>query len=315
MIFRHLALTVQRTFAGFDKTASHQPPLPAPLQPVFLIGAPRTGSTLLFQALAQQLKIAYVSNLMALLPRLMVRLCRVYPHIASNYKAPLLPGEFGYVRGLLAPNEAGGIMRHWFDTELGPDHDRKVSDTVAAITNAVDAPLFIKNQANTLRSEHLLRIFPGARFIHLRRSPLYTAQSLILVRRRLFGDDRHWWSVAPPGYESVLAEDPFYQVLWQNMKLDTIAAEICSHCPEHCCRIDYETFCEDPQAALDSLRKRLHLEGREEAPRLPGMQRSESRRLSPSDWERLVQIHETHFAGADTSTMLNTQADTPLRET
>lgn len=74
---RIIALKLQSLFQGHSRQVyniSENLAIPSDDHPVFIVGAPRTGSTLIFQDLIQHFRIAYISNLMALLPKYIVPL-------------------------------------------------------------------------------------------------------------------------------------------------------------------------------------------------------------------------------------------------
>ncbi|WP_295886984.1 sulfotransferase [uncultured Thiohalocapsa sp.] len=298
-LLRSVALAAQRRFAGFDPwicEALHVD-IPSQLQPVFLVGAPRTGSTLLFQLLAQHYRLTYISNLMALAPRYMVRLSLRWPGLCSGYRGGLRESRFGYLPGLLSPNEAGRLMRDWFDGDNYPTTADMVRATVAALAGIADGPLVLKNQTNTLRLDNIRHVFSDARMLHLRRDMRFTAQSLILARRRLLGSAEHWWSVAPPGYESVLDREPLYQVLWQVEQLEELGLLACLAKPDASLVVDYDRLCIEPARTLERIAAKFELAARDTSP--PALQPAEVAKLPAAEWDRLIDIHREHFAASE----------------
>jgi len=73
---RKYLLEIQGLFSGFDSLAKKNTAedLPEELNPIFIVGAPRSGSTLLFQLLIRHTKLIYISNLMALFPNQMIKI-------------------------------------------------------------------------------------------------------------------------------------------------------------------------------------------------------------------------------------------------
>lgn len=298
-LLRSMMLSVQRKLAGFDPEVcrSSGVDMPGRLEPVFLVGAPRTGSTLLFQLLVRHYRLAYISNLVALAPRYMIRLSRRWPGLCSGYRGALRESRFGYVPGLSAPNEAGQLMKEWFGAGANREHDDRVRGTVAALAGIADGALLVKNQTNTLRVDSIRRIFPSARLLHLRRDMRFTAQSLILARRRLFGSAEPWWSVWPPGYEGVLDQEPLYQVLWQVEQLEELALAACLARPGASLVIDYGRLCTEPADTLERVATKFHLRPRDTSP--PTLQPAEAVKLPAAEWDRLTDIHRAHFAESE----------------
>jgi len=295
---RPIALLIQSLLRGFDNRAARyiDVELPRGCEPIFLIGAPRTGSTLLFQLLLRQFRVAYISNVMAAAPRFMVRICSLSQRVCTGFDGELRNSEFGFLPGLWAPNEAGQIMRDWFGESADDAGTPRVRAMMTAIADAAQAPLVLKNLSNTLRLTRIKRTFPAARLLLLRRDPRWTAQSLLLARRRLLGDERGWWSVAPPDYQSVIRREPVYQVLWQADRLEQIALDACLAAPQRAAVVDYEYLCAHPGQTMIGLGQRFELAATGAPP--PSLSASTARRLTSREWDELNAVYTEHFAVA-----------------
>jgi hypothetical protein len=247
--------------------------------------------------LTQHYRLTYISNLMALAPRYMVRLSLRWPGLCTGQLGGLCDSTCGYLPGLTAPNEAGQVMRDWFEEQGDSMHATMVRATVAALAEIANGPLVFKNQTNTVRLDHIRRIFPDVRLLHLRRDMRFTAQSLILARRRVLGSSECWWSVAPPGYEAVLDQEPLYQVLWQIDQLDELALANCLSRPKASIVIDYERLCTEPTTTLERIAARFELSPRNSLP--PTLQPVVAVKLPAAEWDRLIGIHREHFAASE----------------
>ncbi|MDZ7735376.1 MAG: sulfotransferase [Gammaproteobacteria bacterium] len=291
--FRNIALAFQNRFMGFDPVLNTLDTVDiSNQQPIFLIGAPRSGSTAFIQAAYRCLQLSYISNLMALLPRCMVRITRIYPNAATGYKGHIMPGEFGYIPGLFSPNEAGEIMRFWFDGDRTESEFVKINLTINVITAITGNPVFLKNQTNTLRAQKIKEILPGCRFLYLYRDPIYTAQSILLARRKLGNNDMEWWSVKPPGYEKILQRDIYYQVVWQVLQLNSLCERVISNSGEHGLTIRYEHFCAEPVTIMKNLASRFSLDLRQDHPSSLNLSSANSIKLSDAEWAKLRNAHE-----------------------
>jgi hypothetical protein len=201
-------------------------------------------------------------------------------------------------------------MRHWLDSPPSAEHDRLVRSTAAALSEAASAPLLIKNLANTLRLERLFALFPNARLILIRRDLRMTAQSLLFVRRRLFGSDHRWWSIEPPGIEHVRCRDPLFQVLWQADTAEQIAIEACLRRPKQCAIIDYDGLCHRGDQVLSKLADRLALSPTGAEPFSEKVRASRSQRLSEAEWQHLDALYSQHFAQSE---LERAERSAPLR--
>lgn len=295
---RRVALLIQRQLSGFDNAAA--PYIGAKhvdvRAPIFLIGAPRTGSTLLFQLVVRQFRVAYISNVMAAAPRFMVRICRLSRQACAGFTGQVRNSQFGFVPGLWGPNEAGQLMRHWFGEAANDADIPLVRAMVAAIAESADAPLLLKNQANTLRLGRIRQTFPSARLVLVRRDLRWTAQSLLLARRKLLGDDQRWWSVAPPGHEAVSGRKPLFQVLWQADRLEQLALDACLATPQLAAVVDYDDLCTQPTERLLNFGQRFDLSPTFSPP--PALSRSARQQLSQREWDELNEVYASHFAAS-----------------
>jgi hypothetical protein len=290
--FRTLALSIQKQFNDYDgtmkrlgdETTLREKP------PIFIVGSPRTGSTLLYQVLLSQFRLSYISNIMALMPAHMLKMARLYPKVATGFVGAYKENNYGYVPGLTSPNEAGKILKKWFE-DLAQDeqHRQDIRQTVSTVTKLTDAVFLMKNQRRlTINLPLLQSTFPEARYIITHRDPRYVAQSMLLARREVMGDDTLWWNVQPDGYEATLDKSPLYQVLWQVMTLQEMShIALQTHDNERMMVIDYEVLCTQPEAVLQQLQEKFSLEWHQQREQLPELRASRRVKLTDGEWEEL----------------------------
>jgi len=187
---------------------------PSRHQPIFIIGAPRSGSTILYQALTNHLDVLYIDNLACgWYEALFFGLWRSHRRFGD---APhdVFVSELGstVASGKHAPSECGSFWYRWLDRENHfVDHDdvteRMVSGIrreINAAMNYFDKPILIKNLNAGQRLRLLAKCFPGARFIHIQRELEDNVRSLHVARQALGIRKGQWWSVRPKGYEALL---------------------------------------------------------------------------------------------------------------
>lgn len=299
--FRTTAVTIQRLLnhydsainRNYDDVLTHHPP-------IFIVGSPRTGSTLLYQLLLSQFQMSYISNAMALMPMHMVKLAKLYPNAATGFVGAYKENKYGYVAGLFSPNEAGKIIRKWFADIEQNQHQAEVRQTVRALSAITNAPFILKNQRRlTINLPILLETFPEARFIITDRDARFAAQSMLIARRDFTGDDGTWWNAKPDGYESVLDRDPIYQVLWQVLRLQEIARTTLQPLMDNgqVIIVRYEDLCADPKATFSTIKNHFSLSWRDEPEALQPLKVSKRIRLTDEEWQKM----ETYYK--DLSTM------------
>src|SRR5688572_20935868 len=82
--------------------------------PVFIVGPPRSGSTLLYDALAESMQFSYFSNLTAefyAVPVIGAYLSRALPDRRQSRSHEI---SYGHVPGLKSPSECGKFWYRWF---------------------------------------------------------------------------------------------------------------------------------------------------------------------------------------------------------
>lgn len=243
-ILKATALKIQSLFDGFDKIAKSEP-LPFSEKhhyPIFILGAPRSGSTLLYQLLLRCFDTAYISNLMALVPRQLLTIARTFRYCQSMRS--IKSSHFGYVNGLFSPSEAGAIQKLWFEKKMSYDEIVWIRNTFVMLSRIYHGPVIIKNLFNTLRLDQIRSMIPEARFIHIKRDPLFNAQSLLLARNKINGSKIKWWSIKPEGYENIINQEPEFQVLWQIKETERLIGDFFKKQKPDRFEITYEDLCE-----------------------------------------------------------------------
>jgi LPS sulfotransferase NodH len=269
------------------------------VQPIFIVGAPRTGSTLLFELLISTYRMSYVTNFSALFfktPAFAIKLqnrLRLCHQFSGR-------SEYGYVPGLAAPSEAGVLFKRWFGNgdEIQPSAGdllpaERVRATVAAISETMGGPFISKNLNNSLRVGRIHSVFPDAVYLFMRRDPVYTAQSIIVARRRLFDDDRQWFSVKPPNYRELADLEPFAQVVSQIKSIeDGIRTMFDKRQIVNRFEIEYEALCGNWERVLEQTAESCRHAGvrlgrRKQSP-VVSLKKSQRQLLNDIEWKKLI---------------------------
>jgi hypothetical protein len=181
---------------------------PRTLAPIFLIGAPRSGTSLLYKCLALHPDLAYISNYNERLPRWesVSLLNRVPERLPAARRAVWFGGDGAnaYVYNgrrplvhklLPMPTEGESLFARCGLPESAPPDDLPTPAAVAALRETFarvrrfggGQRLLCKRIANNLRLPLLVEAFPDATFVHLTRDGRAVATSLRKV---------NWW----PGF-------------------------------------------------------------------------------------------------------------------
>lgn len=236
--------------------------------PIFVLGAPRSGTTLLHQLLVEGLEVGWLANAHAVNPddisrierRDRPRAARTPTAWASNYGATTESWE---------PNEAEGF---WYRFVPRRPHELAPQDVsrgqVAAVRAAVrefaascGAPVVFKNVYNSLRIPLLAAALPEARYVLIERELETNARSLLAGRVK-HGDPQAWFSAEPAGADAVRSSSPGAQVTWQVRRMNDVArARLGELAPEQSYAVSYEQLCRDPRGVLAAIHAWLRESG------------------------------------------------------
>jgi len=244
---------------------------------VLVVGAPRSGTTLLVQWLGATGLFGVPSNVMARFsasPGLAARVQSVLFDAELRYgdqlddlaARPSFESDLGKTRGALAPNEFFFFWRRHLDrSDLAPLGDAvvdgvdwgRVRAELAAIESGLGRPVATKGLMLQYDLPRIAAHLPEALFVFVRREPFFNAQSLLAARERFHGDRAAWYSTRPPGSDALDERTPFEQVAGQvHLDRRAIEAGMAQLAPERAITIDYEDFCADTTGLWSALRER-----------------------------------------------------------
>lgn len=269
-VSRAILHTFNQGLAKIDPCLNREPKNP-PLPPIFIVGSPRSGTTLTYQLILQLIVSAYFSkpmeyiygggNLYALLFRKF--LGRPRPNFSSNY---------GAIEGFLGPTEHHGFWRQWVPDSPNEEHkwdsqnltsDRieRLRNSVNSISSIFDKPLIIKCLYLDLNVSELQRIFPGSKYIYVKRNPVDVCAS-IFKKRSVMNNPQEWWSVRIPGYKNLYGFPLWKQVVHQVYTIEReIERDIASMDSGRSFVIQYDELCQQPGRVLGNIETWLKPDG------------------------------------------------------
>lgn len=235
---------------------------PTDCRPIFIIGPPRSGTTVLYQTLVNCLEVGYFSNLHALvygMPTLVERCVDSRTYLdAADYRSDL-----GRTRGWHAPSECGEFWYRFYRRRFTPSADdsttpralNRLARVMRRMTSIRNRPFLIKNVYCSLRLPTLDLAFPGALYLVVRRDEIETGHSLLSARRDRFGRYDLWFSVKPPDVEELADLPPHEQVIEQARSIyRLIDGERMRLGRDRFLDIEYERFCENPEQTVERIR-------------------------------------------------------------
>lgn len=270
--------------------------------PVFILGAPRTGSTAFYQAVINAFRLGYFCNLVndtfASRPTVGVAV-----QVAVGRVPVAMHSRFGKTEGLWQPSEASSILQRWFGgrqpsqlhaVDPLPGAETHMRRCFMAAERLLEAPLVVKNAWNCFRAHALAEVFPEARFIWIRRDLLPAALSDLEARYLTKGRADEWNSATPANVAELRRLPPAAQVVENQYEFNLAIETGLTRLPPGRWRaIWYEHFCEDAQRTMNELADLFAVSS---PGRVGSVQRDPARRyrLSPEEIEgvrRYVQAH------------------------
>jgi hypothetical protein len=274
---------------------------------LFIVGAPRSGTTLLYQLAVRHLRLAYVDNAAArfwMAPT--VGLLHPFrPRAGAERSRVSLSSVLGSSEGPHGPHEFSYFWQHWMGfrptDELSPDElsavdweglDRKL----AAVAGVFRAPLIVKSiNFVDYHVSWLAARGPRYRFVWIERDPLFVVQSILESRRLRYGDESAWWSIRPADVDAWRGAAPIEQVCHQVSHVRTSLRRAFEALPmDRRLVLQYADLVADPGTALARVAELAGVEAPAsgEIPLRPQQSRDRWRRTE-ADRERVARLLET----------------------
>ncbi len=300
----------------YDRSAQSVPIV----RPIFIVGCHRSGTTVLYETLAQHPELVYLTNASSFTPRTPILSNRLFSMIKTGENQGVerfakdglkitydTPSEGIRIWELYAPD--GGdycLDEHYSNPEM--EHYLKV--TIQKHLKYLNGSRFInKNPDNSVRIRYLNKLFPDAYFVHILRDGRAVCNSLLKFRQaatEFFGaEHRHatggvkvkaWAEI-----ERYWRSDPLYSagLIWKEV-IETLERDRTYIAPERYLEVRYEDFVGDPMTYLRRISEFCQLSWngpveskfRSETTRLQLGERNEAwrKRLGPEELQRLLAV-------------------------
>jgi hypothetical protein len=235
---------------------------------VYMVGAPRSGTTVLSQIVCRYLPVGYINNLISrfwLRPSVGIRMSTAILGAESRREISF-QSLHGTTRGLSDVHEFGYFWRHWLRLDHAPTHHltpemlagvdraglkRALENEILASFQSVFA---MKNVICGFHAEFLTGIHPKSLFVNITRDPHAAAASILKVRKERYGSYEAWWSLKPSTYPfPVPPDDAAAEVAMQVMECRREFAEEFARPGVHSLSLTYEDLCAEPLRAIEAI--------------------------------------------------------------
>ena len=240
------------------------------ISPVFIVGLPRSGTTLLYQLLLNHFDWVYLPVSLEYFYHLPITAYKIQRLLFPQPKEFDYQSDYGIFKpqGLMfrpwSPTEGDQVWQRWFPERPTHYHRGDLSTTaidemrsmIAGLMTLSGKPFLNKNPKHSVRLLSLSKVFPQALFIVINRQSLYVAQSLYIARIRERpkpdpNDD--WWGTRPREYIHLKDADPMLQAVGQTKALELELEAQLQLCSSHYITLDYQEVCQNPSQVLHQI--------------------------------------------------------------
>jgi hypothetical protein len=243
--------------------ADHSDAAPSPPL-LFIVGSPRSGTTLTFQCLTHYFDVIYPSHLAALFPLTPAFGLWLSGLAYGNRPHRAFHSLHGYSLGdsLLGPDEWETLFRKFVIPRLeetspaiaslaGLPH---VGRIVGYMRRVSDKPLVLKVPLAVLHINPLARLLPTSMFLHIERSPLDTARSIYRAKRLEGKPADAMWYIRPPLLRDCEFPTEAHQIAAQVREIDRLTKESFSLLDSSRKQsVRYESLCHSPAAEVERI--------------------------------------------------------------
>lgn len=238
------------------------------LPPIFILGLPRGGTTLVYQCLCHCFDLSYtpaITNTFPFAPAFSTWWAlRKGLSYESDFKS-----QYGQTSNSKAPGEST-VWNIYLDIdrfyhrvdELSPWKAGSLKKFVGRIERIGPGPFINKNLRNNQRFNLLAELFPLSVFIIVLREPRHVAYSLLRGRIENFGRPDKWFSIKPRNHQELENEAPEGAVVGQVKGIiDDLKLDMATVSKDRFALLSYEEFCEAPAKAMDCFKTFMNAHG------------------------------------------------------
>jgi LPS sulfotransferase NodH len=290
-------------------------------KPVFIIGFPRSGTTVLAEVIAVHKRFGWLSNYYNLMPQ--------FPELSILNRVIDLPGVGWKLRGQKKQNnnifstfrklfpysvEAYSVWERYcgekflydylLNQRAGADEKIKIEKAILRVLKFQGKSRFLAKITGPSRITYLKSIFNDAIFIHVLRDPKAVVSSLLKVDfwKRQMGLKKPWWrnglSKESLDEWAKSGKDPIVLAAVQWREIIKNAWDEKANIPGHdYFEIKYEEFVENPNETLKAIMKQLNLEYSKDMDRyimtygkVKNMNYKFKQNLQSSELEKIMQV-------------------------
>lgn len=240
--------------------------LPEVFPTLHILGAPRSGTTLITQMLSSFLDVGYINNLIAAFWKAPLFGIQLSKRLLGTDHQSDFSSQFGRTKGINEPHEFGYFWNYYLSY---PDFQQKTAEQIninwnrltALLTNMTygfQKPIVFKSFLVGFHALHLYQHLPKSCFLYVKRDFVENAYSILQLRKKMLGSEHLWASIKPRQFEWLHDKDVFIQIAGQILFLEHEYLAQLKQIPNANVLVyPYEAACVDPGHFITAVQKCL----------------------------------------------------------
>lgn len=240
---------------------------------IFVIGAPRSGTTLLTQLIANTFDISYINNLAARFFLSPLHGIRFSKSVLGDNRNSAFQSDYARTYNLSDIHEFGYFWKYWLEKHTVEDIVQSksneeqinwtmVKNILATLQKETNRPFIFKNIYGSYHMEKLISLLKKVIWVYIERDQLDTAVSILNARKKYNTDLNVWWSYYPLEYNKIKDLDYWSQIAGQIHYLQKFYKNEFEKLPrENYLKVTYKEMCTSPYSIIDKIKSKCAAHG------------------------------------------------------
>jgi len=223
---------------------------------IHILGAPRSGTTLVSQLIPSYLEVAHINNFIAAFWKAPIYGIELSKKLIKEPYTSSFSSDFGRTQNINEPHEFGYFWNYHlkYDSlhQKAKDHEDLIDWKYIALllnnmTAAFQKPVIFKSFLLGFHAKALYNNLPKSKFIYIKRNLVDNVMSILKLRKKLNGNINTWGSIKPKQYNFLKDLNVYEQVVGQIFCLEHEYLNQLEIIPEsNKIFYNYEDLCKNP---------------------------------------------------------------------
>ena len=238
---------------------------------IWIVGLPRTGTTLITELMCNCLDVGYINNLIARFWKAPLTGIKLSKMILGESRIIDYTSDYGKSNRITGPHEFSYFWQKWLRVDNFANYKpesasesidwNSLRQLINNMSSLFQKPMVFKGmEFIAFHCENFRRYFPKSLFIYIERDVMDVACSIAQARLDYYGSLDTWWSAYPLEYPELVDLSYGDQIAGQVYYLSRCYEGILENISDdQFIRITYEKLCEQPQKFLDDVKQKIEI--------------------------------------------------------